>query len=77
MKLIALFMGGILCSIGVSAAKISADLSDMERDALALELFLQDKNDHRDHCPNMEWDQPSLEEYKRDLRSHLPEGCKS
>ncbi len=54
----------------------SDNLSQMERDAKALELFLQDKKDHKDYCPNIKWDQPSLSEYKKTLISHLPKGCK-
>jgi hypothetical protein len=57
----------------VDAEQLKSDLSDMERDALALELYLQDKQDHTDYCPQISWEQPPLRET---LRSHLPEGCK-
>tara|TARA_R110000824_G_C15117052_1_gene667696 strand:- start:925 stop:1155 length:231 start_codon:yes stop_codon:yes gene_type:complete len=63
-------------TLPIDVDKLKADLSDMERDALALELYLQDKQDHEDYCPQISWDQPSLNTYKETLRSHLPEGCK-
>ena len=56
--------------------RLKSDLSDMERDALALELYLQDKQDHTDYCPHISWEQPPLSTYKETLISHLPEGCK-
>jgi hypothetical protein len=52
------------------------NLSQIERDAKALEIFLQDKKDHKDYCPNIKWDQPPLSKYKKTLTSHLPDGCK-
>ena len=51
-------------------------LKGLKNDMLCLELYLQDKKDHKEFCPRAEWEQPSLEEYKKDPRSHLPEGCK-
>ena len=57
---------------------VTADeISDMERDALALEFYLQDKSDHEEYCPSLSWTQPSLEVYKEKLTSQLPEECKS
>ena len=49
---------------------------DLERAAKALELFLQDKEDHKEHCPQIKWKQPKLEVYKKELKSQLPKGCK-
>ena len=43
---------------------------------LGLEFFLRDKKDYKKHCPQIKWEQPSLDEYKKDLKSYLPEGCK-
>ena len=63
-------------TLPVDVDRLKADLSDMERDALALELYLQDKQDHADYCPQISWEQPPLSTYKETLRSHLPEGCK-
>ena len=48
----------------------------MERDAIALEHYLQDKSDHEEYCPSLSWTQPSLEVYKEKLTSQLPEECK-
>jgi mono/diheme cytochrome c family protein len=59
------------------ALSVADDLSDVARDARALELYLQDKQDHKQYCPNIAWEQPSLETYKQQLKSHLPEGCKN
>ena len=73
----AIFFGTflVLCSLSTSAYKLATDLPEIERDARALELYLQDKKDHEDHCPNVEWDQPTLSVYKETLVSHLPDGC--
>ena len=52
------------------------EISEMERDALALEFYLKDKKDHEEYCPILSWTQPSLEVYKEKLTSQLPEECK-
>ena len=73
-----IFLGLLFAAIAlpIDVDKLKADLSDMERDALALELYLQDKQDHEDYCPHISWAQPPLSTYKETLVSHLPEGCK-
>ena len=48
----------------------------LKRDAKALELYLQDQKDHKEFCPQIKWEQPSLSIYKEMLTSHLPKGCK-
>ena len=59
-------------------APVTADeISEMERDTIALEFYLQDKKDHEEYCPSLSWTQPSLEVYKEKLTSQLPEECKS
>ena len=63
-------------TLPIDIDRLKSDLSDMERDALALELYLQDKQDHEEYCPHISWDQPPLSTYKETLSSHLPEGCK-
>mgnify|MGYP001466215740 CR=1 FL=1 len=63
-------------ALAASAAKTASDISDIERDALALELFLQDRRDHDEHCPFLTWEQPPISVYKETLKSQLPEGCK-
>ena len=62
-----------LSLIGISAAQESDDL---KRDMKALELYLQDQEDHKEHCPSLPWQQPDIEVYKEKLKSQLPEGCK-
>ena len=58
-------------------APVTADeISEMERDTIALEFYLQDKKDHEEYCPSLSWTQPSLEVYKEKLTSQLPEECK-
>ena len=55
----------------------SADpADDLKRDMKALELFLQDKEDHKNHCPKLKWNQPDIEIYKKHLKSQLPASCK-
>ena len=74
MKAIALFVAIALSS---KFDQILVDSTELERDARALELYLQDRDDHKNYCPQVEWDQPPLSTYKEQLRSHLPRGCKS
>tara|TARA_Y100000310_G_C20164778_1_gene570869 strand:+ start:24 stop:296 length:273 start_codon:yes stop_codon:yes gene_type:complete len=40
-----------------------------------LELFLQDKLDHKNKCPDVEWEQPPFKEYKKNPKSYLPDAC--
>ena len=40
-------------TLPIDVDQLKSDLSDMERDALALELYLQDKQDHADYCPEI------------------------
>ena len=54
---------------------IAQDCDDLKRDMIALELFLQDKKDHAEHCPKISWEQPSIDVYKKELKSQLPDGC--
>ena len=49
---------------------------DLAKKMKALEIFLQDQEDHKEYCPKLEWDQPDIEVYKKDTKSHLPEKCK-
>ena len=42
-----------------------------------LEFYLRDKKDWKLHCPSIEWEQPKLEEYKKEPKSYLPESCKT
>ena len=57
-----------------TAAADPAD--DLKRDMTALELFLQDQEDHKEYCPKLKWKQPDISVYKEKLKSQLPEGCK-
>jgi len=50
-------------------------VEELRNGVLGLELFLQDKSDHRLYCPKLFWEQPTLEIYKEDPKSHLPEEC--
>ena len=49
---------------------------ELKKDMRALEFFLQDKKDHKKHCPKLKWKQPSIEVYKKKPKSHLPKNCK-
>jgi len=55
---------------------VAQECDDLKRDMKALEIFLQDQEDHKNHCPKVEWEQPDIEVYKKELESQLPEGCK-
>lgn len=59
------------------ATPVTAQETDnLKRDMHALELFLQDKKDHKEYCPNTRWTQPDIKVYKKELKSQLPSGCK-
>ena len=49
---------------------------DLKRDMIALELFLQDQDDHAEFCPKAKWEQPDISVYKEELKSQLPKNCK-
>jgi hypothetical protein len=52
------------------------ECDDLKRDMIALELFLKDKEDKKEHCPKLKWEQPDISVYKETLESQLPEECK-
>lgn len=54
---------------------VADQTDDLKRDMKALELFLQDQDDHRNYCPRLKWEQPDISIYKETLESQLPEGC--
>jgi len=68
-------MNGLLflTLLGTPAAQ---ETDDLKRDMKALELYLQDQEDHKNYCPNTEWIQPEIDIYKKELESQLPESCK-
>ena len=55
------------------ASDSSGELCDKMK---ALELFLQDQEDHQEYCPDLAWEQPKIEVYRKKLKSQLPEECK-
>ena len=65
--------GLLIMTLGAASADPADDL---KRDMVALELFLQDQKDHKEQCPELKWDQPEIDIYKKELKSQLPEGCK-
>jgi hypothetical protein len=48
----------------------------LKNDMTGLEFFLQDKKDYKNHCPTTKWEQPKLDEYKKEPKSYLPKECK-
>ena len=52
------------------------ECDDLKRDMIALELFLKDKEDKKEYCPKLKWEQPDISVYKKELKSQLPEECK-
>jgi hypothetical protein len=51
-------------------------LDGIKRDVKALELYLQDQDDHEKYCPTEEWEQPEIDVYKEKLESQLSDFCK-
>jgi hypothetical protein len=58
------------------ATATASQCEDVKRDMKALEIFLQDQDDHEKYCPKFKWDQPDISVYKEELKSQLPEKCK-
>ena len=58
-----------------SAEQCQKAAEDLKNKMLGLEYFLIDKKSHKEKCPSLNWEQPSLEEYKKDPKSYLPESC--
>ena len=48
---------------------------DLKNNMMALEIFLKDQEDYEKFCPKKKWMQPEMIEYKKKLRSMLPEDC--
>jgi hypothetical protein len=64
-------------------SSLSGEVDDCQRgvkslknDVLGLEFYLQDKKDYKIYCPYTKWEQPKLEEYKKEPKSYLPKDCK-
>ena len=77
MKATIILVGAIIavCGLTTATSRTATDISELEKAAIALELYLKDRQDYEEHCPFRTWEQPSLEIYKKTLTSHLPEGC--
>jgi len=60
----------------LSLAAAAPECDDLKRDMKALEIFLQDKADHKEYCPKVKWEQPDISVYKEELKSQLPKECK-
>ena len=45
----------------MSLAVAEPECDDLKRDMKALEIFLQDKEDKKIHCPKLNWKQPDIE----------------
>tara|TARA_A100001011_G_scaffold354974_1_gene397829 strand:+ start:382 stop:615 length:234 start_codon:yes stop_codon:yes gene_type:complete len=76
MKSVAIVSSFAVFSLLISTQTVADSSDDLQRDAKALELFLQDREDHKEYCPRIKWDQPKIEIYKKELKSQLPAGCK-
>ncbi len=63
--------------LGLITVAVAEPTDDLKRDMQALELFLQDQEDHKKYCPTIEWKQPEIKVYKKTLKSQLPDGCKN
>jgi len=59
------------------ASTITNGMPEIKRRAMALELYLQDKDDYKNHCPHLGWEQPKIDVYRKTLKSQLPATCKS
>ena len=60
----------------LAMASAAPECDELKRDMIALELFLQDKEDKKEYCPSLKWEQPDISVYKKELKSQLPANCK-
>jgi len=51
-------------------------VKDLVEGVKGLEFYLRDKKHKSTHCPSIEWEQPTLDEYKKNPKSYLPKSCK-
>ncbi len=66
----------MIAGLLIAALAVVGPQDDLKRDMRALEIYLQDQEDHKNYCPKTRWNQPDIEVYKRTLKSQLPKGCK-
>jgi len=69
-------MSSVMFMALVATTIASEPTDDLKRDMKALEIFLQDQEDHKEYCPSLKWEQPGIEVYKEELKSQLPKECK-
>ena len=69
-------MSSVMFMALVATTIASEPTDDLKRDMKALEIFLQDQEDHKEYCPSLKWKQPGIEVYKEELKSQLPKECK-
>jgi hypothetical protein len=51
------------------------EMSDLVRKTKALELYIQDEQDHDKYCSHLPWEQPEIQVYREKLESQLTEQC--
>jgi len=51
------------------------EISDLVRKTKALELYIQDEQDHDKYCSHLPWEQPEIQVYREKLESQLTEQC--
>jgi len=76
MKSVPIISSFAIFSLLISTQTVADSSDDLQRDAKALELFLQDREDYKEYCPRLKWEQPKIKVYKKELKSQLPKGCK-
>ena len=62
--------------LGAGLEDCQRGVRGLKNDMTGLEFFLQDKKDYKNHCPATKWEQPKLDEYKKEPKSYLPNECK-
>lgn len=58
-----------------SLGQCEENIKEFKNSLVSLEFYIQDKKHHVRFCPEVDWQQPTILEYKKDPRSHLPEEC--
>ena len=66
----------IACFGILSAVHFAIVTKNDKNELYAIDLYIEDKKYHEENCHHLYWDQPSVEVYKKTLRSHIPKDCK-
>lgn len=76
MKFLMLFVLSASISVAQETpTETDEQMQQLKQEMDALFIFLKDQDDHREKCPDLEWEQPDISVYKEEQKSQLPAEC--